>query len=78
MNVDRNSIDLRSGCFGCGFAHVSFCNFRLIKFSSVFNDPVLLLHLNIIYEPGPCSKGSDQPVHTHSLIRAFASRLNIL
>ena len=24
------------------------------------------------------SKGSDQPVHTHSLIRAFASRLNIL
>ena len=23
------------------------------------------------------SKGSDQPVHTHSLIRAFASRLNI-
>ena len=24
------------------------------------------------------SKGSDQPVHMHSLIRAFASRLNIL
>ena len=24
------------------------------------------------------SKGSDQPVHTHSLIRAFASRLSIL
>ena len=24
------------------------------------------------------SKGSDQPVHTHRLIRAFASRLNIL
>ena len=24
------------------------------------------------------SKASDQPVHTHSLIRAFASRLNIL
>ena len=24
------------------------------------------------------SKGSDQPVHTRSLIRAFASRLNIL
>ena len=23
------------------------------------------------------SKGSDQPAHTHSLIRAFASRLNI-
>ena len=24
------------------------------------------------------SKGSDQPVHMHSLIRAFASRLDIL
>ena len=24
------------------------------------------------------SNGSDQPTHTHSLIRAFASRLNIL
>ena len=24
------------------------------------------------------SKGSDQPTHTRSLIRAFASRLNIL
>ena len=24
------------------------------------------------------SKSSDQPAHTHSLIRAFASRLNIL
>ena len=24
------------------------------------------------------SKGSDQPAHTHGLIRAFASRLNIV
>ena len=24
------------------------------------------------------SKGSDQPAHTHSLVRAFANRLNIL
>ena len=24
------------------------------------------------------SKGSDQPAHTYSLIRAFANRLNIL
>ena len=24
------------------------------------------------------SKASDQPAHTHNLIRAFASRLNIL
>ena len=27
---------------------------------------------------GATSKGSDQPAHARSLIRAFASRLNIL
>ena len=27
---------------------------------------------------GATSKGSDQPAHTRSLIRAFAGRLNIL
>ena len=40
-----------------------------------------------LYEPrheisnnvvGATSKASDQPAHTRSLIRAFASRLNIL
>ena len=30
---------------------------------------------NVVYVT---SKGSDQPAHTHSLIRAFASHLNIL
>ena len=30
---------------------------------------------NVVYET---SKSSDQPAHTRSLIRAFASRLNIL
>ena len=44
-------------------------------------------HFNIIIEPVheisnnvvcETSKGSDQPVHMRSLIRAFASRLNIL
>ena len=30
---------------------------------------------NVVYAT---SKGSDQPAHMHSLIRAFASRLNIL
>ena len=30
---------------------------------------------NVVYAT---SKASDQPAHTHSLIRAFASRLNML
>ena len=30
---------------------------------------------NVVYAT---SKGSDQPAHTRSLIRAFASHLNIL
>ena len=43
--------------------------------------------LNLIFEPQheisknvvcATSKGSDQPAHMRSLIRAFASRLNIL
>ena len=48
---------------------------------------ILISMLRVIIEPGPeisnnvvcaTSKGSDQPAHTCSLIRAFASRLNIL
>ena len=47
----------------------------------------LLNHLTKGFEPrheiynnvaGATSKGSDQPAHTRSLIRTFASRLNIL
>ena len=47
----------------------------------------LLRHLTITFEPVheisnklvcATSKASDQPVHTHSLIRALASRLSIL
>ena len=33
------------------------------------------ISINVVCET---SKASDQPEHTHSLIRAFASRLNIL
>ena len=49
---------------------------------------IILLHLhNLSFEPRheisnnvvcATSKGSDKPAHTHRLIRAFASRLNIL
>ena len=43
--------------------------------------------MDVLYEPPheisnnvvcPTSKASDQPAHMHSLIRAFASDLNIL
>ena len=48
---------------------------------------ILMVNMNNIIEPVheistnvPCatSKASDQPTHTHSLIRAFASHLSIL
>ena len=52
------------------------------------NSHILVIpKVNSIYEPQheisnnvvcATSKGSDQPAHTLSLIRAFASRLNIL
>ena len=38
------------------------------------NEPQHEISNNVV---GATSKGSDQSVHTHSLIRAFASRLNI-
>ena len=38
-------------------------------------EPVHEISKNVVYAT---SKASDQPAHTHSLIRAFASRLSIL
>ena len=42
---------------------------------SMTNEPWHEISNNVI---GATSKGSDQPAHTRSLVRAFASRLNIL
>ena len=39
------------------------------------NEPVHEISNNVVCAP---SKASDQPAHTRSLIRAFASRLSIL
>ena len=39
------------------------------------NEPVHEIFNNVVCAT---SKGSDQPAHTRSLIRAFASRLSIL
>ena len=55
-----------------------------IHVASIRNDVALIL---LAYEPQheisnnvvcATSKGSDQPAHTRSLIRAFASRLTII
>ena len=40
-----------------------------------YNEPQHEISTNVVYAS---SKGSDQPAHTRSLIRAFASRLDIL
>ena len=42
--------------------------------SKMSNEPVHEIPNNVVFET---SKASDQPAHTRSLIRAFASRLNI-
>ena len=47
----------------------------LIIFLSKSNEPVHEISNNVVCAT---SKTSDQPAHTHSLIRAFASRLSIL
>ena len=44
-------------------------------FFSLKNEPVHEISNNVVCET---SKALDQPTHTRSLIRAFASRLSIL
>ena len=46
-----------------------------IKMPYNINEPVLEISNNMVCAT---SKDSDQPAHTRSLIRAFASRLSIL
>ena len=62
-------------------------NYTVSSFLKVVLKGIWFLLSNCINEPrheisnnGVCatSKGSDQPAHTRSLIRASASRLNIL
>ena len=43
--------------------------------TSILNEPVHEISNNVVCAT---SKASDQPAHTHSLIRAFVSRLSIL
>ena len=46
-----------------------------MKMTAKANEPRHEISNNVVCAT---SKGSDQPVHTRSLIRAFASRLHIL
>ena len=47
----------------------------IMSISMPLNEPVHLIFNNVV---GATSKASDQPAHTRSLIRAFASSLSIL
>ena len=51
------------------------CHFQMDCFEYFINEPVHEISNNVV---GATSKASDQPAHTRSLIRAFASRLSIL
>ena len=75
-------ISLALGSFG---KHLK--NTQIPYLSVRFPFDILKDKLSGLYEPGheiannvvcTTSKASDQPAHTHSLIRAFASSLNIL
>ena len=56
---------------------MKFCSHFAIflKFRSKQFEPVHEISNNVLYAT---SKASDQPAHTRSLIRAFASHLSIL
>ena len=53
---------------------IHFCEKKGKKFILIF-EPQHEISKNVVCAT---SKASDQPTHTRSLIRAFASRLNIL
>ena len=70
--------------FLCIVLHVHGHGFIVVTFSSFI---FMAVESEIKYEPRheisnivecATSKGSDQPAHTRSLIRAFASRFNII
>ena len=67
--------------------HYSSGKSRPWVFIDIYNSFLMTQHLNQIFEPWheisnnvvcATSKASDQPAHTPSLIRAFASRFNIV
>ena len=63
--VPYDTMDLSAVC-DCGIS----CSYSL-----TINEPVHEISNNVVCAT---SKASDQPAHTRSLIRAFASRLSIL
>ena len=69
-------------CIGvrvCGGVGVTIYSFFVEKMETINNVIIGQRHAifnNVVCETNKAS--SDQPAHTHSLIRAFASRLNIL
>ena len=66
---------LRSCTVWCVSLLVYFSNKGLFQFDRIIIEPRHEISNNVVCAT---SKGSDQPAHTRSLIRAFAIRLNIL
>ena len=62
---------------GSNMSYSDLANVKTEKnvISSLLYEPVHDISNNLVCAT---SKGSDQPAHTRSLIRAFASRLSIL
>ena len=69
-----------------GHTHLLSNASTVVSFKHFVYLNILLLCISTTYEPrhetsnnAVCatSKGSDQPTHTHSMVRAFARRLNI-
>ena len=57
---------------------IDFFPLRVRSFSSVLQTKIEMRHEISNNVVCVTSKGSDQPAHMRSLIRAFASRLNVL
>ena len=62
--------DLKENKFSGNCSQLQTLNVKLLS----LNDPLHEISNNVVCAT---SRASDQPAHTRSLIRAFASRLNI-
>ena len=72
--VFQEQLSLNAGQKNCRVEHSTIL-LIFIKLPLVLNEPVHEISNNVLCAT---SKASDQPAHTRSLIRAFASRLSII
>ena len=72
MKIGKSFLEIEDK--SCSFAGLSLVRLNTYCIITLIKEPVHEISNNVVCAT---SKASDQPLQTHSQIRAFASRLNI-